>query len=254
MAGETMQVVGAMSTLEEHLKRQAERSQGFFWNRLRWDLVCAQLPQGESFELVDVGAGPGFLGDFLGRRLPQVEYRFVEPIEGLERSLCDRFGSDANLRERDSFGAARYVTLLDVLEHQEDDRGFLHELASKMAPGSHLLLTVPAMPSLWSEWDAALGHYRRYTKEILRASIAGLNFEVEEISYLFPELLPLGWIRKLRRGGRSMSQEGGETSAEFPDLPRLLDEGLYRVGAHSMGQRRRWPAGTSVFARLRFSG
>ena len=32
-----------------------------------------------------------------------------------------------------------------------------------------MLLTVPAGPSLWSAWDVALGHVRRYTKETLLA-------------------------------------------------------------------------------------
>jgi hypothetical protein len=236
--------------LESHLNRQMERSHGFFWNRLRWDLISGHFPAARPFELVDVGAGPGFLGDFLAQHHPRVEYRFIEPLASLETSLETRFGAAANLRERDSFGSAEYVTLLDVLEHQEDDRAFLAELAAKMAPGSLLLLTVPAMPSLWSEWDVVLGHYRRYTKDSLRAAAAGLPFELEEVSYLFPELLPLGWVRKLRRGADDADDAA---AAEFPDLPGWLNEGLYRFGKQSLRLRRRWPAGTSVFAALRRS-
>ena len=92
-----------MDALEQHLNHQMERSRSFFWNRLRWGLVCSQLPA-ERIELVDVGAGPGFLGDFLRERRPMIEYRFVEPIAGLERQLEDRFGAEANRREA-SFGA-----------------------------------------------------------------------------------------------------------------------------------------------------
>jgi hypothetical protein len=226
------------------------RSREFFWNRLRWDLVTSLLPSDKDSELVDVGAGPGFLGDFLEARLPRLQYRYIEPLEGLEKSLESRFGAAANLRDRDSFGAARYVTLLDVLEHQEDDRGFLEELARKMPPSSMLLLTVPAMPSLWSDWDVVLGHYRRYTKESLRKVVASLPLEMEEVSYIFPELLPLGFLRRVRR---SAGSEGAEASAEFPDLPGWLNESLYRLGRRSMAHRRHWPAGTSVFATLRRS-
>jgi Methyltransferase domain len=236
------------TTLESHLNRQAQRSKSFFWNRLRWDLVTSQLPPRTAFELVDVGAGPGFLGDYLRQAQPEVDYRFVEPLEGLENGLEERFGAAANLRESDSFAGAGFVTLLDVLEHQEDDRAFLRELAEKMAPASRLLLTVPAMPSLWSEWDVVLGHHRRYTKESMRAAIAGLPFEAEEVSYIFPELLPLGWIRRLRRGS---GDAVADDSAEFPDLPGWLNQGLYRFGTLTMARRRRWPAGTSLFASLR---
>lgn len=237
----------AANTLESHLERQRTRSQGFFWNRLRWELVASRLPEGEAAGLVDVGAGPGFLGDFLEQRFPLLQYRYIEPLEGLEADLEARFGAEANLRQSESFEGSRYVTLLDVLEHQEDDRGFMRELSEKMPPGALLLLTVPAMPSLWSDWDVLLGHYRRYTKDSLGEVVADLPFEIEEVSYLFPELLPMGWIRRLRRSA------GDSSGTEFPDLPRWLNETLYRIGKPSLAQRRRWPAGTSVFAALRRS-
>jgi hypothetical protein len=236
-----------MEALEVHLNRQMERSRNFFWNRLRWELVSSKLPSGGA-ELVDVGAGPGFLGDFLRLRHPGVEYRYVEPLESMERHLIERFGADANLRDKD-FGEASYVTLLDVLEHQEDGRAFLAELAEKMAPGATLLLTVPAMPWLWSDWDEMLGHYRRYTKEALLEAVEPLPFEVVEQSYLFPELIPLGLVRRLKMRSRG-GDTGGPEDAEFPELPRALNEALYRVGVASMALRRHWPAGTSLFAVL----
>ena len=67
------------------------------------------------------------------------------------------------------YGSAEFVALLDVLEHQEDDKGFLRSLVDKMQPGSTLLLTVPALQGLWSQWDEALGHFRRYDKASLHS-------------------------------------------------------------------------------------
>ncbi|HWM54465.1 MAG TPA: methyltransferase domain-containing protein [Solirubrobacterales bacterium] len=241
-----------MSTLEEHLNRQAERSRNFFWNRIRWDLVCSRLPATEPAELVDVGAGPGFLGDLLATGFPNISYRYIEPLEGLEETLEARFGSEANLRESETFGEAGFVTLLDVLEHQEDDGLFLRELAAKMAPGSTLILTVPAMPSLWSEWDIVLGHFRRYRKETLLSAVGDSPLEVVELSYLFPELLPLGWLRRARRGTAAEGSNGAD--AEFPDLPGWVNGGLYKLGRGSMRMRRRWPAGTSLLAVMRRTG
>ena len=235
-----------MEGLEAHLNLQVERSRDFFWNRIRWELVTSRLPAGPA-ELVDVGAGPGFLGDYLKQRYPQVSYRYVEPIPGLEAQLVERFGEAANRRGAD-FGAAGYVTLMDVLEHQRDDRAFMAELADKMAPGATLLLTVPAMPALWSAWDSRLGHHRRYTKRMLSRTLDQLPFEVIEQSYIFPELLPLGLFRRWRMGGRDE-----ENGAEFPVLPRLVNEALYRIAAATTALRRFWPAGTSLFAVLRRS-
>ncbi|HEY7255556.1 MAG TPA: methyltransferase domain-containing protein [Solirubrobacterales bacterium] len=241
-----------MSTLEQHLNRQAERSRNFFWNRIRWDLVCSLLPSAGEAELVDVGAGTGFLGDLLSVRRPEIGYRYIEPIAGLEAGLAERFGTEANLRESDSFGRARWVTLLDVLEHQEEDRAFMAQLAAKMGSGSLLILTVPAMPSLWSGWDTALGHFRRYRKASLLAALPAGQFEVVELSYLFPELLPAGWVRRLRRSDDVT--EADALDAEFPDLPGWLNGSLYRLGTATTRARRLWPAGTSLLAVLRRAG
>lgn len=235
--------------LEGHLNRQLERSREFFWNRVRWELIQSHLPAG-PFELVDVGAGPGFLGDYLADNRPDVRYGFVEPIDGLESALVERFGASANRRESDYRGAS-VITMLDVLEHIEDDRAFLAELAGKMEPGAMVLMTVPAMPSLWSNWDVLLGHYRRYTKASLGSAVELSGFEIVERSYLFPELIPLGWWRRLKE--RAGAADAGD-DAEFPDLPDPLNETLYRVASGTRAARRIWPAGTSLFARLRRSG
>jgi hypothetical protein len=235
--------------LESHLNRQLERSQGFFWNRVRWELVESYMPD-RPFDLVDVGAGPGFLGDYLAEHRPDASYGFVEPIEGLERSLIERFGASANRRDGDYSGAS-ILTMLDVLEHIEDDRGFLTDLASKSDPGTTLLLTVPALPALWSNWDVLLGHYRRYTKASLASAAELTGFEVVERSYLFPELIPLGLWRRLR--DRAGATDAG-SDAEFPDLSDPLNETLYRLASGTKATRRLWPAGTSLFAVLRRSG
>ncbi|HEU5062358.1 MAG TPA: methyltransferase domain-containing protein [Solirubrobacterales bacterium] len=237
-----------MDALEQHLARQAELSRDFFWNRLRWELVSSELGS-ECNCVVDVGAGPGFLGEFLRSRRPQVDYWFVEPIEDLERRLTEEFGEEANRRDRDFHGAS-HVTLMDVLEHQEDDRTFMAELAEKMEPGATLLLTVPAMPWLWSDWDAMLGHYRRYTKKGLRQVVDPLPLQIEEQSYIFPELIPPGLLRR----ARMRSGDADPADAEFPQLPKPLNETLYRVGKGTMKCRRVWPAGTSLYARLRRVG
>ena len=233
-----------MDGLERHLAHQLEHGREFFWHRLRWAVVSAYLPPG-GFTLVDVGAGIGLVGEFLRDERPAARYRFVEPIPFLEQELERRYGAEANAKDDARYEGASAVTLLDVLEHQEDDRAFMAELVARLDPGATLLVTVPAGASLWSAWDVALGHHRRYDTAAFRRAIAGLPVGVVELSYLFPELVPLALVRKLRLRRRPAP------GVEFPELPRPLNELLARIGTVSLRLRRRWPVGTSLFAVLR---
>lgn len=72
----------------------------------------------------------------------------------------DRIPSDSR------FDAVLYI---DVLEHIADDRGELARAAARLEPGGHLVVLAPAHPWLFSPFDAAIGHHRRYTRAALRA-------------------------------------------------------------------------------------
>jgi SAM-dependent methyltransferase len=197
--------------------------------------------------VVDVGAGAGLFGEYLRSKMPLARYHFVEPLGSLERSLESRFGAERNARGAPDFGRFDAVVLLDVLEHQADDGAFLRDLVGKMRPGARLVLTVPALPALWSPWDAALGHHRRYTKESLRALVHALPVEEREVSYLFPEMIPAAVYRKLKLGGRALARA---EESHFPRLPRMVNQGLYALAKLSFLARRAAPAGTSLLAAL----
>lgn len=230
--------------LESHLHDQIDHSDRFFWHRLRWRVLKSHLPA-EPFELVDVGAGAGHLGQYMARDFPKARYRFVEPIESLRTHLRATYGRGADAGDTDVFDGAQFVTLLDVLEHQADDGAFMKQLVGRMTPGSTLMLTVPAMTRLWSGWDVALGHYRRYDKETLLGAVEGLDLEVHDLNYLFPELIPLGLARARRRGSRNVP--AGDLEADLPELPWFVNEPMYGLGLASLKLRRRWHFGTSLF-------
>jgi 2-polyprenyl-3-methyl-5-hydroxy-6-metoxy-1,4-benzoquinol methylase len=237
------------TALEEHLTPQVERSRDFFWHRLRWRAVRRYIPIDRPATLVDVGAGAGLLGDYLRAERPATTYRYVEPIESLERALEQRFGPSANARAADRYEGAGIVTLLDVLEHQEDDSAFLRELSVKMEPGALLVVTVPALPALWSSWDESLGHYKRYTRMTLEAATAGLPFRRVEMSYLFPEMVPAAILRRKQRAAARPGSDAANDAA-FPDLPPAANKVLYAVGAATQTVRRALPGGTSLLAVL----
>lgn len=231
-----------MDDLESHLVGQ-DVDRTSFWHEIRASVVIDLLSV-ESPVVADVGAGTGFLGEVLARSHPSARYRFLEPIETLANSLSARYGDEARLHSLAEICEASMVTVLDVIEHVEDDRGFVIEIVQAMSPGARLVLTVPALPFLWSRWDVVLGHHRRYTKRTLAKLFDGLPIGDLRIQYLFPELLPPALIRRVA-GGRVGRGEDGNIS-EFPELPRWLDRLLWSIGSVSSRLRRFWPLGTSL--------
>jgi hypothetical protein len=60
------------------------------------------------------------------------------------------------------------ILYTDVLEHIEDDRGEIGRAVEHLRVGGHLIVLCPAHQSLFSPFDEAVGHYRRYDKEMFR--------------------------------------------------------------------------------------
>ncbi len=56
------------------------------------------------------------------------------------------------------------IIYIDVLEHIKTDREELSKAATLLNPGGHLIVLSPAFPHLYSPFDKAIGHYRRYTR------------------------------------------------------------------------------------------
>jgi hypothetical protein len=61
------------------------------------------------------------------------------------------------------------IIYIDVLEHIEDDRMELKRAAGFLRPEGRLVVLSPAHPFLYSAWDRALGHCRRYTRHALHS-------------------------------------------------------------------------------------
>jgi Methyltransferase domain len=211
-----------------------------FWHWVRFDIVASVVERAGATQVVDVGAGSGMLGTWLAAQHPQVDYRFDEISPLLEADLIRRFGDAARYPPDESIDRSNVVSLLDVIEHIEDDRTALAGLAERMAVGSSLVVTVPAMPWAFSSWDSELGHYRRYSRRQLRDLLRSTGFDVAECSYLFPELTVLLPIRKLRRAKRN--------AVDFPTLSPTVNRIGYTVSSLSSRCRRLWPFGSSLVA------
>lgn len=77
-------------------------------------------------------------------------------------------GTLASLPADARFDAVLY---LDVLEHIEDDAAEAARAAALLKPGGTLCVLAPAHQALFSPFDAAIGHHRRYCRASLNAAI-----------------------------------------------------------------------------------
>jgi SAM-dependent methyltransferase len=89
-------------------------------------------------------------------------------------------GTLSDLSPGEQFDSILYI---DVLEHIEADAAELARAASHLKPDGALAILAPALPWLFTPFDAAVGHYRRYTKHSLR-SIAPRGLRETKCIYL----------------------------------------------------------------------
>jgi SAM-dependent methyltransferase len=84
------------------------------------------------------------------------------------------------------------VLCVNVLEHIEDDRRAAAHLLSMLVAGGHLLLFVPAHPTLYTDLDRLAGHHRRYTRDGLAELFPADIGTVRRLEYFNP-IGGLGW-------------------------------------------------------------
>lgn len=90
---------------------------------------------------------------------------------------------------------------VNVFEHIEDDVLAMRHTHRLLQPGGTFILIVPAHSFLYGPMDSSIGHYRRYTKHMLRERLDGVGFDVVKTKYI-NALGALGWLvngRVLRR-------------------------------------------------------
>jgi SAM-dependent methyltransferase len=145
-----------------------------------------------GLRVLDVGAGKGSTARLLsgapGQRWlalepdPQLANSIREDIAGgrLPTACEVRIGTLAALAVDELFDTILYI---DVLEHIETDRDELTLAATHLAPNGHIVVLSPAHNSLYTPFDKALGHFRRYDSELIRA-VTPPSLALEKVFYL----------------------------------------------------------------------
>ncbi len=145
-----------------------------------------------SGDVLEVGAGigsntallsPGTAGRWLCLEPdPKLCATLGEHLRGMGgareyQAVC---GTLLSVEPGDTFDTMVYI---DVLEHIEDDAAELSGASQRLRPGGCLIVLSPAHQWLYTPFDAAIGHFRRYNRNSLR-KISPPGLAIERIFYL----------------------------------------------------------------------
>jgi SAM-dependent methyltransferase len=202
---------------------------------LLWE---AAGPRAGSLRILDYGCGTGgntqayaALGTVIGMEPDATAVRLAGDRGGAR--YCRASGIQLPFRQ----GAFDTVVASDVLEHIADDVAAISEIARVMRPGGTAVISVPAHQWLFSAHDAALHHFRRYSKVGLRDLLERGGLKVRRLSYWNAALFPAICLHRLLVRPR----RGHELRSDTRSSPWLINEALAALLAVEAAVLRRAP-------------
>jgi len=176
-----------------------------FWIRRRFDvlkrLANQLLRQGSS--AAEVGCGNGLLQRYMEDEY-DIQVAGFDLNEGaLQKSLSRSsplYYYDVSQRASEFRSKFELIFLFDILEHIEDQQSFLDAVTFHLKETGTVIINVPAYQSLYSPYDKAVGHLRRYSIDYLKDVAKGSGLTVRSYTYWGLPLMPLLILRKVLLG------------------------------------------------------
>jgi 2-polyprenyl-3-methyl-5-hydroxy-6-metoxy-1,4-benzoquinol methylase len=198
-------------------------------------------------EVLDVGAGSGFFSKRLlcagvCKRAICVDTAYTE---NWTESHC---GQQIVFLRHVGEVTQGMILMMDVIEHVDDDVGFIRAYTDQMPKSAVLLVTVPAFQFLWSGHDVFLEHRRRYTLAGLRRTLEGAGLEVIRSRYFFSILFPAICVMRLRGRLRRISAHF-EPRSDLRVHSRWTNDlltAIHELERHTLFRVNRW-AGLTAF-------
>ena len=192
------------------------------WWHARAKLALALLKKNEieaPAKIIEAGCGWGVNLEALEKAGYDVtgldiSRRILELIDRPGRHLVE---ADLTQDPPANFAPHDGSLALDVLEHLDDDRGAVCRLARLVRPGGIAVVSVPALPELFSEFDRIQAHRRRYVPETLRSAFEGTGFNIRNIFWWGAWMVPV--LRRMRTVDASKHDPAPRTYADYLRLP-----------------------------------
>ena len=151
-------------------------------------------------KIMDLGCGNGILSN-------QLEDKFSVKIDRVDsnlntlklnkkvkgRLICYDI-SKKNEKYKNYYD---YIFLFDVIEHVKYDSKFIENTLFHLKNKGLLIINVPSLQILYSKYDTAVGHLRRYDKRLFRKVIKKSMINDISMNYWGFTLLPVLFLRKI---------------------------------------------------------
>ena len=190
-----------MDALAYHTLRDLQDRHWWFVGRrtIIEQLIRRFVKLPKSPRILEAGCGYGGNLEMLGKFGELNAFEYEDEARAYASTLSARPVEKGFLPDRPGFDNDRFelIAMLDVLEHIEDDGGSLRALRERLSEDGSLLVTVPAMPWLWSEHDEVHHHKRRYTKKALQILLKESGYELVSTGYFNSLLFPLALLQRL---------------------------------------------------------
>ncbi len=168
----------------EYLGREtlADLTQATNYNSHLKRLIQANYEVGDR--VLDFGAGNGHFLSLIADK--KGVFTALEPDRQLKNQIRNSGLAQVIEPEDVPVGMVDFLYTLNVLEHIHDDEGTLERFSLWLRQGGTLFVYVPALPHLYSKFDASIGHFRRYKKRELLEKVEKAGFRVKMVRYLDP--------------------------------------------------------------------
>jgi SAM-dependent methyltransferase len=204
--------------------------------------------------VLDVGCGTGYVAAALenaGMDVWGVDMHLGSLKRARQRVRGPLFASQSSVHP--FFPDFACATLLDVIEHLDDDVSAVRQAAAVLQANGFVVVTVPAGPHLWTRYDEIIGHKRRYDRQGLVTVLRRAGLEISYVAYF--SCVPL--LAQIAQRWMASSPGSGSASLGTLDfvehalrVPPALLNACFRwsIRAETPLRRLRWMRGGSLIA------
>jgi SAM-dependent methyltransferase len=173
-----------------------------FWMKWRFQIIKKMLLKYEikPKKVLDVGCGQGVFAEqyinYFKKKITGCDIN-IDIHKNINKKKINFIKYDISKKKKKYKELFDLLFILDVIEHVNKDKKFLDLCSFHLKKNGFMIINVPASQFLFSKYDIAVGHKRRYNKNSLIKIIDKKKFRILDLRYWGFFLIPLLIIRKI---------------------------------------------------------